>query len=95
MNMPSESFAWRQLQECAASQLSPQFADNVLRAARQSSAEPAAWFSRAWFVSAATATVCLAGLMFFHAQHIESASASHLAAWQEISAQTASLEPTP
>ena len=93
MNMPSESSAWRQLQECAASQLSPQFANNVLRAARELAAESNAWFSRAWFVSAATATVCLAGLMFFHAQHTESTSATHLAAWQDISAQTASLEP--
>ena len=95
MNMPFESPAWRQLQVRAASQLTPQFADNVLRAARLSANENNAGFGRAWLVSAATATVCLVGLMFFHAQQIESTSAQHLAAWQDISAQTASLEPAP
>jgi len=95
MNMPSEPTPWRQLQECAASQLSPQFADNVLRAFRLERADARAWFGRAWLVSAATAMLCLAGVMFVHAQHIEADSARHLAAWQEISAQTASLEPAP
>ncbi len=95
MNMPFESLAWRQLQDRAAAQLSPQFADNVLREVRSASADTSGWLSSSWLVSAATATLCLIGLMFFHAQQIDATSARHLADWQDISAQTASLEPAP
>jgi hypothetical protein len=95
--MPFNSEAWRQLQNRAAHQLSPQFADNVLREARldAGATEKTGWLSSPLVVSAATATVCLLTLVLFHVQRIEATSARHLADWQEISAQTASLDPSP
>ena len=97
MNMPFNSHTWRQLQLRASAQLSPQFADNVLRHARLGThaTERKSWVSNPFLVSLATAAFCLLAVMLFHVQQTEATSARHLADWQDISAQTASFDPSP
>jgi hypothetical protein len=98
MNTPFSSHSWRQLREHAAAQLSPNFADNVLRATRVAAAAQSPWerwFANQFAISAATAAICLLGLVFVHAQKTAATSDQHLADWMEISVQTASLEPNP
>ncbi|HEU5079303.1 MAG TPA: hypothetical protein VFT72_08815 [Opitutaceae bacterium] len=96
MNMPFDPLAWRELENRAAQQLHPLFAENVLRAARKAAAdEDRTGFRRSFAVSAITATLCLSALLFVHARNTREMSAQHLAAWQEISADYAVLEPTP
>jgi hypothetical protein len=94
MNTPFNSHAWRHLRQHAAAQLSPQFADNVLRAARIDAADTR-WTSSPFFVSAATAALCLLSVMLFHVRATNAASEQHLADWAEISVQTASIDPNP
>lgn len=98
MNTPFNSHAWRELQSRAAAQLRPDFADHVLRCA-QPAALPvspfAAWVSSPFTVSAATAALCLAVVVSVHSHTTKVASDQHLADWQEISLQIASLDLTP
>jgi len=98
MNTPFSSHAWRELQTRAAEQLRPDFADHVLRCARPS-AKPVSpftvWVTSPFTVSTATAAFCLLAVVFIHSHITNTASEQHLAAWQEISLQTASLDLTP
>lgn len=93
MNTPFSSHAWRALQDRAAAQLRPSFADDVLRAARNSAAteESASWFASPFTISAITAAVCLSAVCFLHAYSTNAETRQHLEDWQEISLQTASL----
>lgn len=98
MNTPFSSHAWRELQSTAAAQLRPDFADHVLRSARPSVlplSPLVAWISNPFTVSAATAALCLAVVVFVHSHLTNTASQQHLADWQEISVLTASLDTTP
>lgn len=98
MNMPFSSHAWRELQSRAADQLRPDFAAHVLRCARPGA--PAlspftVWVTSPFTVSAATAALCLLAVVFVHSHITHTVSEQHLAAWQEISVQTASIDLTP
>lgn len=94
MNTPIDPHAWRRLQDRAAAQLRPDFADRVLAAA-QTPSRTLAWSRNPVFVSFATVAVCFALLFLVHSRMTEAASARHLADWEAISSQTASLEPHP
>jgi hypothetical protein len=96
MNTPFNPLAWRRLFDRGAAFLPSDFADRVLRAHRAADAlEGDSWLSNPFTVSAATAALCLGLLVLFHAQQTHSMSELHLADWQEISAQTASIDPAP
>jgi hypothetical protein len=94
MNTPFSPEGWHQLREHAAAQLSPSFADNVLRAARQDPSAGSAW-SSPFLVSAATAALCFFLVVFFHAQATDAATSRNLADWDEITLLSASFEPNP
>ena len=96
---PDSSSAWRHLRSHASAQLSANFADQVLRAARLRPAGQAplspAEFIHTFFVSAGTAVACLLLVIIIHSSTTRSASLEHLADWEEISMQTASLDGAP
>ena len=85
--MKPETDAWTALNEHAASLLCPGFARRTLRAAR---AVAPTFFSQC-LLSAATATVCLAVILFVHARVTANETARNLAGWQEIAAESAEL----
>lgn len=96
--MQTETRAWRHLNAYAASRLPARFPDRVLRAARLSANagedSPARrFFLHPFAVSAYTAALCAALVIVIHAQNTESENARHLADWQEVAMQTASLDP--
>lgn len=97
MNTPFSSHAWTALRDRAASQLRPDFADQVLRSARGPLEidEATGWFANPFTVSAATAAFCLLLVCLLHAHLTTAASLRHLEDWQEITMQTASLDPNP
>ena len=101
MNTPPNRLpAWQHLRTHASAQLPANFADNVLRAARAqpggrlASLSPAE-FLHTFFVSAGTAVACLLLVIIVHATTTRFASLEHLADWEEISMQTASLDGAP
>lgn len=73
---------WRQLQAQAAAQLRPGFAERVLRAARAAADMPS--LASQFALSALTAAVCLAAVLFVHNHNAEQADARNLAEWQQI-----------
>ena len=96
MNTPPDFPAWRQLQSHAAAQLPGDFADRVLRAARLAEPEPSPAkriLLHPFAVSTYTAAACLVAVVIFHTRSTEETSAQHLAEWQEVTMQTASLDP--
>jgi hypothetical protein len=95
MNMPFDPLAWRALERRAAAALSANFAENTLRASRLAVESATAHFRSSLIISAATAAICLVGLLFVHTRETRATTAQHLAAWQEISAQTVSFDPSP
>jgi len=100
MNTPPDPLsAWRHLRNHASAQLPAHFADDVLRSARVmptgfASLSPAE-FLHTFFVSAGTAIACLLLVIIVHSTITRSASLEHLADWEEISMQTASLDGAP
>jgi hypothetical protein len=98
MNTPFSTRGWKQLQNHAAAQLPEDFADRVLNQTRKESqgvASEAPWYFHSLSISALTATACLLTAVFFHQKTIRDANSRHIADWQEISMQTASLDPMP
>jgi hypothetical protein len=96
MNTPPESRAWRQLNEHAAAQLHADFPDRVLRRIRLAHAErtgAARIFLHPFAVSAYTAAFCLALVVIIHSHTTAQTNERHLAEWQEVAMQTASLDP--
>jgi hypothetical protein len=87
--MKPEHEAWMRLQEHAASRISPGFADRVLRVAR---AHASPLFVAQFAMCVATAVLCVAGVLLFHAQVSADDDASNLAGWTEITAQANDLE---
>ena len=89
--------AWEQLRTHAASQLPGNFADDVLRAARQPP-EQGRWatlFLSPASISAVTAACCLLAVVVFHTRNTRAITEQRLAEWQEISIQVASLNSLP
>jgi hypothetical protein len=78
--MNPENHAWNCLGDHAASQLSPGFAERTLCAARKASCSPAAQI----FLSATTASICVAAAVLFFTQATRMESNRNLAGWQEI-----------
>ena len=90
---------WACHQAYAASLLAPNFADNILRAARLRRDDPAA-HARIWrflhnpfALSAITACACFAAVVFFHTQSVSHANEKNLADWRGLAEQIASLDP--
>lgn len=89
---------WARRQTHAASLLPPNFADNVLRAARLGRDKPAhtrAWrfFHNPFALSALTACACFAAVIIFHTQSVNQANEENLAEWRELAAQIAIFDP--
>jgi len=87
--MKPEEMAWNRLREHAASQITPGFADRVLRAARP---RPSPILVAHFAMCAATAALCLAAVVLYRAQASGDDDASNLAGWNEIVAQSGELE---
>jgi hypothetical protein len=87
--MKPEERAWARLREHAASQITPGFADRVLRAAR---AVPSPLIVSHFAMCAATAALCMVAVALYHAQASGEENASSLASWNEIAAQASDLE---
>jgi hypothetical protein len=87
--MKPEERAWARLRAHAASQITPGFADRVLRAAR---ARPSPLLVAHFAMCAATAALCVAAVALYHAQASGDDDASSLAGWSEIAAQASDLE---
>ena len=86
--MNPENEAWMRLRERGQSQISPGFADRVLRAARaRSSPLLVAHFA----MCAATAALCMAAVLIYHARGAAD-DATNVAGWTEIAAQVSDLE---
>lgn len=77
-----EDAAWRQLNAHAARQLRPGFAERVLRAARAATEVPS--FTSQFALSAATAAVCLAAVIFVQDRTAQQADERNLADWERI-----------
>ncbi len=73
---------WQQLQLQAERQLRPGFAERVLRAARAAADMPS--LASQFALSAVTAALCLAAVLFAHNRSVEQADARNLAEWQQI-----------
>lgn len=96
MNTPPESRAWRQLNQHAAAQLPADFPDRVLRRIRLARVErtgAARFFLHPFAVSAYTAAFCFLLVVIIHTRSTEETNARHIAQWQEVAVQTASLDP--
>lgn len=77
------------LREHAASQLTPGFADRVLRAAR---ARTSPLFVTHFAMCAATAAACLAAVALYQSQYSGDDNAKSLAGWSDIAAQANDLD---
>lgn len=73
---------WRELFDVGARQLRPGFAERVLRAARAAVEVPS--LASQFALSAVTAAVCLAAVVFAHDRSVQEADARNLAQWQEL-----------
>lgn len=81
--MKAESHAWFVLQQHAASLLRPGFAERTLRAARE--VAPTLFSQLA--LSAATAAVCMAAVVFVNDRMTARETARNLAQWQAVAAE--------
>ena len=96
MNTPPESRAWRQLNAHAAAQLPADFPDRVLRHVRLNNTERTGakrYLLHPFAVSTYTAALCFLVVFVLHSRNTAETTARHLAEWQEVAAQTASLDP--
>jgi negative regulator of sigma E activity len=73
---------WRALLAVGARQLRPGFAERVLRAARAAVEMPS--LASQFALSAVTAAVCLAAVVFVHQRNAEAADERNLAQWQQM-----------
>lgn len=74
--------AWRELNTLASRQIRPGFADRVLRAARAAADMPSLGSQLA--LSAVTAAVCLAAVLFIHQRNVSAADERNLAEWRAV-----------
>jgi hypothetical protein len=91
--MKTEDHSWQRLHEHAAAQITPGFADRVLRAAR-AGANATPLLMREFALCAATAALCLAAVVIYHATSAGDENARNLAGWQEIVSQADELDQT-
>ncbi len=77
------------LREHAASQITPGFAERVMRAA---GAAASPLFVAQFAMCAATAALCLAAVLLFHSRASGEEDASSLAGWSEIAAQASDVD---
>ncbi len=95
--MQPESHSWKSLHSHAARQLPADFPDRVLRAARDSAQVEPSFLRSFWrhplAISAMTAAACLTIAIILHTIESRQATEDNLAQWQEITTQTASLDP--
>jgi negative regulator of sigma E activity len=80
--MKTEDQAWRDLRAHASAQLHTGFADRALRAARAAAEMPS--LSSQFALSAATAVVCLAAVVFVQDRTAQQADERNLADWERI-----------
>jgi hypothetical protein len=73
---------WRELLNVGAQQLRPGFAERVLRAARAAVDMPS--LASQFALSAVTAAVCLAAVLFVHERNVQQADERNLAQWQQM-----------
>ena len=73
---------WRSFFSLGAHQLRPGFAERVLRAARVAADFPS--LASHFALSAATAVVCLGGVLFVHQRNVDADDARNLAEWQQL-----------
>ena len=85
-----DAAAWDQLRAHAAAQLRPGFAERVLRAARALSGMPPLLDQFAF--SAATAALCLLGVIYMHARTLHSEDQRNLASWERLVDETRDLD---
>lgn len=82
--------AWSQLRVHAAAQLRPGFAERVLRVARGLPGVPSLLDQFA--LSAATAMLCLLGVLFAHAHSVHVEEQRNLAGWQQLAAEVQDVD---
>lgn len=87
--MKTENQAWERLRGHAAAQITPGFADRVIRAAR---AAPSPLLVSHIAMCAATAAACLVAVALFQARVSSDDDAQSIAGWSEIAAQASDLE---
>jgi hypothetical protein len=87
--MNTEHTAWDSLRARGAAQLSPGFADRVLRAAR---AERVPLFAAHVLMCAATAAACLVAVAFFDAHLRADAAAQQGSSWSDVAEQASDLD---
>jgi hypothetical protein len=87
--MKTENQAWDLLRERAAAQITPGFADRVLRAAR-AGASPL--FVAHFAMCAATAALCLVVVALYDARASGDENARNIAGWGEVAAQASDLD---
>lgn len=85
--MKTETRAWSQLRRHASSQLSPGFADRVLRAAR-AGAEASPSLMSLFALSAATAAICFAAVTLYSTSSHDATERDNIAGWQRIAADS-------
>jgi hypothetical protein len=73
---------WRELLNVGAQQLRPGFAERVLRAAQAAVDMPS--LASQFALSAVTAAVCLAAVLFVHERNVQEADERNLAQWQQM-----------
>ena len=73
---------WRELLDVGGRQLRPGFAERVLRAARAAVDMPS--LASQFALSAVTAAVCLAAVLFAHERSVQEADERNLAEWQQL-----------
>ena len=74
--------AWRELFNVGARQLRPGFAERVVRVARAAVDMPS--LASQFALSAVTAAVCLAAVIFVHERSVQQADERNLAQWQQM-----------
>lgn len=77
-----DAAAWQQLHTHAAAQLRPGFAERVLRAARALPGVPSLADQLA--LSAATAALCLLGVLFVHSRTTQQEEQRNIARWEQL-----------
>lgn len=83
---------WQQLQSHAAAQIRPGFAERVLRAARALPGVPSLLDQFAF--SAATAALCLLGVVFMHARSTHLEEERNIAGWHQLAAEVQDIDAT-
>lgn len=85
--MKPESYAWQALQDRAATQIRPGFAERTLRAAQ----DVAPTLASQVLLSLATATVCLITVFAVHWQLTARETARNVAGWERFAAESQTL----